>query len=300
MAVRARSPPPTTPAGKAAAAAPASQPDDCSICLEVLGTNPVARISGCTHQFCFGCIKTWAGKSNTCPNCKARFTRISPVAPPAAAAQPGGKGRRPRAARKPRAVTVKRRDLGGDYGYSSPEAGTPSPAILHLLASSGFGMLRASVEFAMARLGTGHGFHGMGSASPPSAAAASQEEDSLDQLGNVDLASVPADSDDEVDLAASRGSHHSGAADAAAGEASTLDADDVAAAGASADAQEERGGEGQAQRVADRPSKRSRRGSEEEQEEEEAAAADGGEDGELPEPGAKRPAREAVGQAGAE
>lgn len=34
------------------------------------------NLSGCRHVFCYGCIRRWAFKENTCPFCKARFMFI--------------------------------------------------------------------------------------------------------------------------------------------------------------------------------------------------------------------------------
>eukprot|EP01080_Neovahlkampfia_damariscottae_P000991 gene991-9897_t len=48
--------------------------EDCTICMEKI--NELATINGCEHQFCFDCIKQWSTKSNTCPLCRKRFTKI--------------------------------------------------------------------------------------------------------------------------------------------------------------------------------------------------------------------------------
>jgi hypothetical protein len=49
----------------------------CTICIEEVVEAKEARINGCSHKFCFECINSWAQKcSNTCPNCKKKFTEI--------------------------------------------------------------------------------------------------------------------------------------------------------------------------------------------------------------------------------
>jgi len=51
----------------------------CCICLGDVEPNDLAKIDGCGHRFCFGCIEKWAERENTCPLCKARFTKIERV-----------------------------------------------------------------------------------------------------------------------------------------------------------------------------------------------------------------------------
>lgn len=73
----------------AAAAAPAAKlkstgEDDnddgnCIICLCEPDDDDLAKINGCDHQFCFGCIEKWSERENTCPLCKERFTEIDRV-----------------------------------------------------------------------------------------------------------------------------------------------------------------------------------------------------------------------------
>mmetsp|Transcript_213 Transcript_213/g.377 ORF Transcript_213/g.377 Transcript_213/m.377 type:complete len:433 (+) Transcript_213:62-1360(+) len=54
----------------------------CAICLDCPATcEEVARISCCTHRFCFDCIDKWAKTENRCPCCKARFRTIERVVP---------------------------------------------------------------------------------------------------------------------------------------------------------------------------------------------------------------------------
>lgn len=58
------------------------KPDEeatCCICLEIPTKEDLASISGCSHPFCFGCIEKWADRENTCPLCKARFSKIEKV-----------------------------------------------------------------------------------------------------------------------------------------------------------------------------------------------------------------------------
>ena len=42
-------------------------------------TSAVSSISGCSHLFCFDCISQWSDKENSCPLCKAKFTKIDRV-----------------------------------------------------------------------------------------------------------------------------------------------------------------------------------------------------------------------------
>jgi hypothetical protein len=51
--------------------------DSCAICFENLNEKTKAKLDGCSHEFCFDCIKKWATeKSNKCPMCKTRFTEL--------------------------------------------------------------------------------------------------------------------------------------------------------------------------------------------------------------------------------
>lgn len=57
-----------------------SDPDkNCCICLEKPSPAELSKLSGCSHTFCFSCIEKWAERENTCPLCKARFTKIERV-----------------------------------------------------------------------------------------------------------------------------------------------------------------------------------------------------------------------------
>ena len=60
--------------------------EQCSICQETIGTQGGLAIMPCPkgkayetfrkkHQFCLDCIKGWAGLSESCPLCKAHFSR---------------------------------------------------------------------------------------------------------------------------------------------------------------------------------------------------------------------------------
>ncbi len=51
----------------------------CCICLDVPTSSDLAKIDGCSHFYCFGCIEEWAKRENTCPQCKERFTEIRRV-----------------------------------------------------------------------------------------------------------------------------------------------------------------------------------------------------------------------------
>eukprot|EP01121_Diplochlamys_sp_Union-15-3_P013765 TRINITY_DN431_c0_g1_i1.p1 TRINITY_DN431_c0_g1~~TRINITY_DN431_c0_g1_i1.p1 ORF type:complete len:250 (-),score=27.28 TRINITY_DN431_c0_g1_i1:79-828(-) len=48
----------------------------CSICFSALNTQNLAIVQLCNHEFCFGCISTWAKTKLTCPLCKAPFDSV--------------------------------------------------------------------------------------------------------------------------------------------------------------------------------------------------------------------------------
>ena len=49
----------------------------CTICMEEIKENEIAKIDSCEHKFCFRCINNWATKyKNSCPNCKKKFNKI--------------------------------------------------------------------------------------------------------------------------------------------------------------------------------------------------------------------------------
>jgi len=47
--------------------------------MEAVEPKDVAKIDGCDHRFCFGCIEKWSERENKCPLCKARFTKIDRI-----------------------------------------------------------------------------------------------------------------------------------------------------------------------------------------------------------------------------
>lgn len=49
-------------------------PDGCIVCYETITTTNKATIKGCSHEFCFICIKNWAQTSLSCPLCKQEFS----------------------------------------------------------------------------------------------------------------------------------------------------------------------------------------------------------------------------------
>ena len=53
--------------------------ESCCICMCDAKPNDQAKIDGCEHRFCFHCIEKWSERENTCPLCKARFTKIERV-----------------------------------------------------------------------------------------------------------------------------------------------------------------------------------------------------------------------------
>lgn len=71
--------PPSAAADDEKKPAAATAPVSCCICMCDIEAEEVAEIDGCAHRFCFGCIEKWAERENTCPLCKARFTKIDRV-----------------------------------------------------------------------------------------------------------------------------------------------------------------------------------------------------------------------------
>eukprot|EP01080_Neovahlkampfia_damariscottae_P006895 gene6895-11057_t len=46
----------------------------CAICLDSVKNE--ASLSPCQHLFCYECIHFWSNRSNVCPCCRSRFTKI--------------------------------------------------------------------------------------------------------------------------------------------------------------------------------------------------------------------------------
>jgi len=51
----------------------------CCICLDQPTKKELSTLDGCDHLYCFSCIEKWSERENTCPQCKARFTKIKRV-----------------------------------------------------------------------------------------------------------------------------------------------------------------------------------------------------------------------------
>lgn len=88
-------------------------------CAQYLATRcPFPSVEIVFHERCpgrsFACIRQWSKSSNTCPMCKARFTRIAPAPPSATTAtEPTSKTKKQKRPRQPRAVSVRHRDFAG-------------------------------------------------------------------------------------------------------------------------------------------------------------------------------------------
>mmetsp|Transcript_6151 Transcript_6151/g.11013 ORF Transcript_6151/g.11013 Transcript_6151/m.11013 type:complete len:521 (+) Transcript_6151:280-1842(+) len=101
--------------------APQKPPADftCAICLDAPSTmTEVARISGCTHQFCFDCIDKWAATENKCPCCKERFRTIDRVVSLPEEASP----RRPKRKRQNASTGSNTRARRGEGGSAASTA----------------------------------------------------------------------------------------------------------------------------------------------------------------------------------
>ena len=57
----------------------ASKSKTCCICIETINPSDEARITGCRHRYCKGCIREWSKYENSCPQCKRRFNWIVDV-----------------------------------------------------------------------------------------------------------------------------------------------------------------------------------------------------------------------------
>ncbi|GKY97832.1 hypothetical protein MPSEU_000741300 [Mayamaea pseudoterrestris] len=62
---------------KPAAAILPDNGSDCCICMTCPESQQRSAVDGCDHQFCFDCIAKWSNQENSCPLCKARFTKIT-------------------------------------------------------------------------------------------------------------------------------------------------------------------------------------------------------------------------------
>lgn len=92
------------------------------ICFEPPSTR--GTISCCDHVFCSACILQWSKVTNKCPVCKRVFSSVTSEPPPAPV-QENVKGKRKRAAPKPKVHKVKNKEqrveanyggVGGDNG----------------------------------------------------------------------------------------------------------------------------------------------------------------------------------------
>jgi hypothetical protein len=51
--------------------------DKCVICIEIIKPGEWAKLNGCDHSFCFGCIDNWGTRcENKCPLCRNQFSEI--------------------------------------------------------------------------------------------------------------------------------------------------------------------------------------------------------------------------------
>ena len=48
----------------------------CTICLENINNNNIAKLDTCEHEFCKNCIKHWSNLSSECPICKVNYHNI--------------------------------------------------------------------------------------------------------------------------------------------------------------------------------------------------------------------------------
>ena len=53
----------------------------CCICMDEIQPKKLASLDVCNHQYCKGCIETWAKTENSCPQCKRKFKKITHIIP---------------------------------------------------------------------------------------------------------------------------------------------------------------------------------------------------------------------------
>lgn len=80
--------------------------DVCCICLDV--PKDRGKINSCDHRYCYGCIKRWSEETNTCPQCKKRFTKLERIA--AADEVSASKGKKSKRKKKD-VITIKKKDI---------------------------------------------------------------------------------------------------------------------------------------------------------------------------------------------
>ena len=51
----------------------------CCICMDEIQPKNLASLDVCNHQYCKGCIETWAKTENSCPQCKRKFKKITHI-----------------------------------------------------------------------------------------------------------------------------------------------------------------------------------------------------------------------------
>ena len=51
----------------------------CCICMDEIQPKKLASLDVCNHQYCKGCIETWAKTENSCPQCKRKFKKITHI-----------------------------------------------------------------------------------------------------------------------------------------------------------------------------------------------------------------------------
>jgi len=89
--------------------------DLCCICFDAPKVR--GKINSCDHKYCYDCIKRWADETNTCPQCKKRFTKLERI-PPVNGEDTNTNQRRSR--RKKDVITIKKKDIkaSGDQHLS--------------------------------------------------------------------------------------------------------------------------------------------------------------------------------------
>lgn len=85
--------------------------EDCVICMEEIKNKGTI---GCQHLFCFDCILNWSKRTNSCPVCKRKFSKITTITEPSPLTKTGKK----RKSMKPvtKTVKVKNKEQTVEYG----------------------------------------------------------------------------------------------------------------------------------------------------------------------------------------
>ena len=81
----------------------------------------LGELDSCAHAYCFDCISKWAESSNTCPQCKRRFKKLSKIAVATG--------------KKEKTVTIRKKDFSDESANDFSLPANFSSAALGVLSS---------------------------------------------------------------------------------------------------------------------------------------------------------------------